>query len=66
MRQRSARHDASGLQSLRDAGMTLEEIGQELGVSRERIRQLEARALVKCRAWCDRHGYRVEDMLREW
>jgi RNA polymerase sigma-32 factor len=32
---------------LRDEGVTLEELGKELGVSKERVRQLEARALTK-------------------
>lgn len=32
---------------LRDEGVTLEELGKELGVSKERVRQLEARALGK-------------------
>jgi len=35
---------------------TLEEIGRRFGVSRERIRQLEARALKRMRAICDEHG----------
>lgn len=35
---------------------TLEEIGQRFGVSRERIRQLEARALKRMRAICDDQG----------
>ncbi len=43
--------------------MTLEEISQELGVSRERVRQLENRALGKARAILERHGYRLEDLL---
>lgn len=34
---------------LDDAPLTLEEIGRKLGVSRERVRQLEQRALVKMR-----------------
>ena len=32
---------------LREEGVTLEELGKELGVSKERVRQLEARALGK-------------------
>jgi hypothetical protein len=40
-----------------------EEIAQELGVTRERVRQIERRALEKCRVWCDRRGYRLEDLL---
>jgi RNA polymerase sigma-32 factor len=32
---------------LREEGVTLEELGRELGVSKERVRQLEQRALVK-------------------
>jgi RNA polymerase primary sigma factor len=35
---------------------TLEEIGQRFGVSRERIRQLEARALRQMRAICAEQG----------
>ena len=35
---------------------TLEEIGQRFGVSRERIRQLEARALKQMRVICDEQG----------
>lgn len=35
---------------------TLEEIGEQFGVSRERIRQLEARALKRMRAICDQQG----------
>ena len=35
---------------LRDEGATLEELGRELGVSKERVRQLEHRAMLKLRA----------------
>ena len=35
---------------LREDGTTLEELGRELGVSKERVRQLESRALLKLRA----------------
>lgn len=36
--------------------VTLEDIGAHFGVSRERIRQLEARALKRMRAICDQRG----------
>ncbi len=35
---------------LQDEGATLEELGRELGVSKERVRQLEHRAMLKLRA----------------
>ncbi len=35
---------------LRDEGATLEELGRELGVSKERVRQLEHRALMKLKS----------------
>ncbi len=50
---------------LRDEGATLEQLGRELGVSKERVRQLENRALMKLR---DRLVHRVErtsDLLLE-
>ncbi|MEC8183249.1 MAG: sigma factor-like helix-turn-helix DNA-binding protein [Pseudomonadota bacterium] len=33
-----------------DEALTLEELGQQLGVSKERVRQLEQRAMNKLRA----------------
>jgi RNA polymerase sigma factor (sigma-70 family) len=41
-----------------DQSRTLEEIGEELGVSRERIRQLEARALHLLKEGCEERGLR--------
>ena len=55
---------ADGSEWFRTDGVTLEEVGKALGVTRERARQLEIRALMKCRKWCQRHGYRLEDVLR--
>jgi len=39
-----------------DASLTLEEIGQRYGVSRERIRQIEARAIDRMRGICRSRG----------
>jgi RNA polymerase sigma-32 factor len=39
---------------LREEGVTLEELGRELGVSKERVRQLEARAMGKLKAALER------------
>ena len=55
---------ADGNEWFRSEGKTCEEVAAELGVSRERIRQLEFRAIRKCREWCERHGYQPEDLLR--
>lgn len=51
---------------LREDGATLEAIAQELGISPERVRQIEFRALRKCRAWCLAHGWRFEDLVPAW
>lgn len=48
-----------------DYYLTLEEVAQELGVSRERVRQIENRALWKARQILERHGYRLEDLLED-
>jgi len=63
-RRHQAPLDRNTLLGLRDNGVTLEEVGQVLGVSKERVRQIEVNALRKCRDWCRRHGYRVEDLVR--
>ena len=46
-------------------GMTLEEIGQEYGVTRERIRQIEGRAQRKMLYWV-RENKRFEKAMREY
>lgn len=51
-----------GAEELREDGATLEAVAQELGVTPERVRQLEMQALRKCRRWCERNGYRLEDL----
>lgn len=42
---------------------TLEEVGQELGVTRERIRQIEAKALRKLRVRAMSLGAKAEEYL---
>jgi len=45
--------------------MSLGDVGQELGVTRERVRQIENIALRKCQAWLRKHHpeLRMEDVL---
>jgi len=50
---------------LRDDGATLEELGRELGVSKERVRQLEHRALSKMRDSISRNIEKPSDLLVE-
>jgi len=48
-----------------DHGATLEELGRELGVSKERVRQLEHRALQKLRQAMTRHVETPAELLVE-
>jgi RNA polymerase sigma-32 factor len=50
---------------LTDEGATLEELGRELGVSKERVRQLESRALNKLRDSISRRVENPRDLLLE-
>ena len=43
--------------------LTLEEVGQKFGVTRERIRQIEAKTLAKLKAY--REAQRLQDFL-DW
>ena len=48
---------------LRDGPRTLESLGQELNLSKERVRQLEAAAFQKMRKHLERHGDEVQNLL---
>jgi len=48
-----------------DDGATLEELGRELGVSKERVRQLEHRALMKLKASMSKRVGRPDDYFLE-
>jgi RNA polymerase sigma-32 factor len=50
---------------LKDEGATLEQLGRELGVSKERVRQLEHRAMLKLRESMRRHIERPADLFLE-
>jgi len=50
---------------LREEGATLEELGRELGVSKERVRQLESRALLKLREHLAHRIERPSDLFAE-
>lgn len=50
---------------LREDGATLEELGQQLGVSKERVRQLEHRALMKLRASMSRRVRQPDELFIE-
>ncbi len=53
---------------LHEDGATLAEVAKELGVSPERVRQIERQALRKCRRFCEHRGYRLEELVAagEW
>ncbi|NOR68531.1 MAG: hypothetical protein GQ532_02340 [Methylomarinum sp.] len=42
---------------------TLQEIAEELGLSRERVRQIERQALAKVKANLLRQGYEADDFI---
>jgi RNA polymerase nonessential primary-like sigma factor len=44
---------------------TLEEIGNELGVTRERVRQIQIEAIKRLRQILEREGFSVEALLNE-
>lgn len=50
---------------LREDGATLEELGKTLGVSKERVRQLEQRAMEKLRDHIERRADRRDDLFAD-
>ena len=48
---------------LQDNPRTLESLGKELSLSKERVRQLEAAAFGKMRKWLETHGTEVQNFL---
>jgi RNA polymerase sigma-32 factor len=50
---------------LREEGGTLEEMARVLGISKERVRQLERRALLKLRRALSRRAARPADLLTD-
>ncbi len=43
---------------------TLQEVGDELGITRERVRQIEARLLARLRAFLEQEGLKAEDFFK--
>jgi RNA polymerase sigma-32 factor len=48
---------------LRDEARTLEELGRDLGISKERVRQIEHRALEKLRSSLQQRSTRADDLV---
>jgi len=44
---------------------TLEEVGNEIGVTRERVRQIQIEALRRLREALERDGYSIDALFRE-
>ena len=44
---------------------TYAEIGEALGLTRQRVHQIEREALRKCRAWCEARGLDLSDLLED-
>lgn len=49
-----------------DHEMTYAEIARELGISHERVRQIEAKGLRKCRVACEKLGLTPDVFLEHW
>lgn len=44
-------------------GLTLDEVAQQLGVSRQTVIKVEARALEKAKVIVEQHGYKLSDLF---
>jgi RNA polymerase sigma-32 factor len=49
---------------MKEDQQTLQEVGEGLGITRERVRQIEARLLMRLRAFLEAEGLRAEDFFR--
>jgi len=56
--------DRNGRDEPRLEPMTLEECGVVMGVTRERVRQIEKAALKKLRTRLEARGFKLEDVIK--
>lgn len=63
-RSRAARKAARAPRAPR-IGLTQSEVAADLGISQQTVAETEQRALRKCRLWCEQHGLKLDDLIRD-